>query len=132
MACTLQANNSAGTKLRSTAYADQVSGRRVLIMTNLPDTRSELAVSSAEWTEFAVGYKSLNKLYTLLQILHSRRQHQLNTVKLVDFGRTGVEVDSCNIRLRMLTAHFLDNAFADNVIECVFGIPAVLKGELPC
>ena len=23
-------------------------------------------------------------------------------------------------------------AFADNVIECVFGIPAVLKGELPC
>ena len=23
-------------------------------------------------------------------------------------------------------------AFADNVIECVFGIPVVLKGELPC
>ena len=56
-------------------------------------------------------------IYAVLVVLLSNRNHQLNTVELVNLGRTWVVVDSNNVGLGVHLAQALDDCLANNVVR---------------
>lgn len=46
-----------------------------------------------------------------------RREHQLDSVELVDFTRAGIIINSRNICMWKLLLECLDNALSDNVVR---------------
>ena len=51
------------------------------------------------------------------EILESSREHQLDTIQLIDFTRSGIVIHRYDIRLRISILDLLDNALSDDMIR---------------
>ena len=66
--------------------------------------------------QHAFGKRRVFLRLLLLQILHRRRQHQLDTIQLVYFAGTGIVVDSHDVGVGIAMANFFDHTFTYDMV----------------